>query len=202
MGRLGCSPDRDDVLSVGAVARVARVAPRTVVKWIDGGSLPGYRIALSHDRRVRREDLIAFLRRHGMPLWELERPPCVLLAGLSGQDAGRIAEALGGGITTVEVADPYEAGLAVGRHSPKAAVVGPEWGLEAARAVASRLSAAAVGVVAVLAEDTPDWPAGLAAAQFRLPLDAAGVAGMALAILATPPMSARRRLKVAGREVA
>ncbi len=60
------------VLTTGDVARICRVASRTVSKWFDSGQLRGYRIPGSQDRRIPREELVKFLKRHGMPLGELE----------------------------------------------------------------------------------------------------------------------------------
>src|SRR5437879_8825368 len=54
------------------VAKICKVAPRTVSKWFDSGRLKGYRIPGSQDRRIPREQLIRFLKEHGMPLGELE----------------------------------------------------------------------------------------------------------------------------------
>lgn len=63
------------VFTTGQIAKVCRVAARTVSKWIDSGDLPGYRIPGSLDRRVSREDLLQFLERNGMKLYELETTP-------------------------------------------------------------------------------------------------------------------------------
>jgi len=60
------------VLTTGQVAKICKVAPRTVSKWFDSGKLRGYRIPGSQDRRIPREYLIKFLKEHGMPLGELE----------------------------------------------------------------------------------------------------------------------------------
>ena len=60
------------VLTTGEVAKICQVAPRTVSKWFDSGRLRGYRIPGSQDRRIPREQLIRFLKEHGMPLGELE----------------------------------------------------------------------------------------------------------------------------------
>ena len=60
------------VLTTGQVAKICKVAPRTVSKWFDSGRLKGYRIPGSQDRRIPREYLIKFLKEHGMPLGELE----------------------------------------------------------------------------------------------------------------------------------
>ena len=60
------------VFTTGQVAKICKVAPRTVSKWFDSGRLKGYRIPGSQDRRIPREYLIRFLKEHGMPLGELE----------------------------------------------------------------------------------------------------------------------------------
>ena len=60
------------VFTTGQVAKICKVAPRTVSKWFDSGRLKGYRIPGSQDRRIPRESLIKFLKEHGMPLGELE----------------------------------------------------------------------------------------------------------------------------------
>ena len=57
-----------DVLTTGEVARVCNVAPRTVSKWFDTGKLRGYRIPGSKDRRIPLQQLVRFMRAHGIPL--------------------------------------------------------------------------------------------------------------------------------------
>src|SRR5438045_3342000 len=65
-------PAMKKVFTTGQVAKICKVAPRTVSKWFDSGRLRGYRIPGSQDRRIPREHLIRFLKEHGMPLGELE----------------------------------------------------------------------------------------------------------------------------------
>jgi len=60
------------VLTTGQVARICKVAPRTVSKWFDTGALRGYRIPGSKDRRIPLQQLLRFMKAHGMPLDELE----------------------------------------------------------------------------------------------------------------------------------
>jgi len=71
------------VFTTGQVAKICKVAPRTVSKWFDSGRLRGYRIPGSQDRRIPREQLIRFLKDHGMPLGDLEEEELhkVLLIG-------------------------------------------------------------------------------------------------------------------------
>jgi excisionase family DNA binding protein len=57
-----------DVLTTGEVAKICNVAPRTVSKWFDSGTLHGYRIPGSKDRRIPLTQLIRFMKQHGMPL--------------------------------------------------------------------------------------------------------------------------------------
>lgn len=67
---------RKDVLTTGDVARICRVAPRTVSKWFDTGKLRGYRIPGSRDRRIPMTQLVAFMRAHGIPLDGLDQGCC------------------------------------------------------------------------------------------------------------------------------
>jgi excisionase family DNA binding protein len=57
-----------EVLTTGEVAKICNVAPRTVSKWFDSGSLKGYRIPGSRDRRIPSAELIKFMKAHNIPL--------------------------------------------------------------------------------------------------------------------------------------
>jgi len=57
-----------DVLTTGEVAKICNVAPRTVSKWFDSGSLKGYRIPGSKDRRIPIRELMAFMKAHNIPM--------------------------------------------------------------------------------------------------------------------------------------
>jgi len=54
-------------LGTQRVARLCQVTPATVAHWIDQGHLKGHRTPTGH-RRVAVEDLVVFLREHGMPV--------------------------------------------------------------------------------------------------------------------------------------
>ena len=56
------------------VSRILDVNPRSVINWINQDLLPAYRTPGGH-RRIRREDLLSFLRKHQMPI------PAILLEG-------------------------------------------------------------------------------------------------------------------------
>lgn len=53
-------------LTTGQVARLCGVAARTASQWIDAGRLQGYRLPGSQDRRVHADDLVRFMRKHGI----------------------------------------------------------------------------------------------------------------------------------------
>lgn len=56
-----------DILTTGEVAKICKVAPRTVSKWFDSGQLGGYRIPGSKDRRIPLAELLVFMDKHGIP---------------------------------------------------------------------------------------------------------------------------------------
>jgi two-component system, OmpR family, response regulator RpaA len=84
------------VFTTGQVAKICKVAPRTVSKWFDSGRLRGYRIPGSQDRRIPREHLIRFLKEHGMPLGELEEEGWhkILIVGAEKLFVDRVKELL------------------------------------------------------------------------------------------------------------
>ena len=57
-----------EILTTGEVAKICNVAPRTVSKWFDNGSLKGYRIPGSKDRRIPMAQLVRFMKQHEIPL--------------------------------------------------------------------------------------------------------------------------------------
>ena len=62
------------VYTTGQVAKLCRVAPRTVSAWMSRGQLGGYRIPTGQgegDRRIPREELIRFMKAAGIPLGSL-----------------------------------------------------------------------------------------------------------------------------------
>jgi excisionase family DNA binding protein len=84
------------VFTTGQVAKICKVAPRTVSKWFDSGRLKGYRIPGSQDRRIPREQLIRFLKEHSMPLGDLEEEEWhkILIIGAESLFINRIQEML------------------------------------------------------------------------------------------------------------
>jgi len=71
-----------EVFTTGEVAKICNVTIRTVIKWFESNDLVGYKIPGSKDRRIPRENLIAFMRRYDIPLRGLaeDRKKRVLIA--------------------------------------------------------------------------------------------------------------------------
>jgi excisionase family DNA binding protein len=59
-------PKTKTIYTTHDISRLLQVNPRSVINWIEQDLLPSYRTPGGH-RRVRREDLLAFLRKHQIP---------------------------------------------------------------------------------------------------------------------------------------
>lgn len=58
--------DAKTIYTTHEVSRLLHVNPRSVINWIEQSLLPSYRTPGGH-RRIRRDDLLAFLRKHQIP---------------------------------------------------------------------------------------------------------------------------------------
>ncbi|MFC3120715.1 response regulator [Agaribacter flavus] len=54
--------------TTGEIAKFCGVTLRTVIRWIDAGKLKGYKLPGRGNNRVLRDDLVAFLHAHKMPI--------------------------------------------------------------------------------------------------------------------------------------
>ena len=103
------------------VSRLLHVNPRSVINWIDQSLLVSYRTPGGH-RRIRREDLLAFLRKHQIPT------PATLVDGkfnmLIVEDEEEVLEILKsffqrqGGYEISSASDGITALIEVGRTKP------------------------------------------------------------------------------------
>jgi excisionase family DNA binding protein len=59
-------PKAKTIYTTHEVSRLLQVNPRSVINWIEQNLLPSYRTPGGH-RRIRRDDLLAFLRKHQIP---------------------------------------------------------------------------------------------------------------------------------------
>ncbi len=128
-----------NVLTTGEVAHICNVAPRTVSKWFDSGQLRGYRIPGSKDRRIPLQQLIRFMKAHGMPLDRLETGGYRLLIVEQNPDlAAPLQKALAdeAGYEVRIAVSAFEAGVAAESLRPHALLMDVSVGMAVARDVA------------------------------------------------------------------
>ena len=61
-----------DILTTHEAAKYINVTMPTVVNWIDDGSLKAYKTKGGH-RRIKKDDLVDFLKKYNMPAFSKER---------------------------------------------------------------------------------------------------------------------------------
>ena len=64
---MSMSSKTKSIFTTHEVSRLLQVNPRSVINWIEQNLLSSYRTPGGH-RRIRREDLLAFLRKHQIPI--------------------------------------------------------------------------------------------------------------------------------------
>lgn len=169
--------------TTGKIAKLYRVAPRTVSKWFDSGRLKGYRIPGSTDRRVSEANLVAFAKEYGLPLDGLYDPETardlvlsigdVFLPDYIGQKDGLIVQ---------HEADAFAAGKAIRDPALKAVLISglPRDTVAAiCRAIRGDAELADLPVLIVCAEDDDptSWEAvGFATKALQTPADPTAIA--------------------------
>ncbi len=115
-----------DVLTTGEVAKICNVAPRTVSKWFDSGKLRGYRIPGSKDRRIPMQQLVRFMRAHGIPINGLDTGVTRVLVVERDHDMAELlskALAKEAGYDVQVVGTAFEAGAAAEAEKPHVLLV-------------------------------------------------------------------------------
>lgn len=132
-------PIEKDVLTTGEVAKICNVAPRTVSKWFDSGSLRGYRIPGSKDRRIPLGELLKFMKVHGIPLEGLNSGRTRVLIVDDDREVVDVLRRVLTEQTNYDVAtagSAFEAGLACERFKPHVLLIDAHLGNDDAQAVA------------------------------------------------------------------
>jgi excisionase family DNA binding protein len=150
------------VFTTGQVAKICKVAPRTVSKWFDSGRLRGYRIPGSQDRRIPREHLLRFLKEHGMPLGDLEAEVYhkVLLVGLDGPMQASMRDQLreSDDFRLETAASGFEAGIRAESFHPDAIIIDMALGRIESGQIAQNLRRSADHASTILIALTSDEP--------------------------------------------
>src|ERR1043166_2372948 len=58
---------RKSIYTTGEAARICQLSVQTIIRCVDTGRLKGFRAPGSRWRSIRREDLLEFMRAHGLP---------------------------------------------------------------------------------------------------------------------------------------
>jgi excisionase family DNA binding protein len=157
------------IFTTGQVARICKVAPRTVSKWFDSGRLRGYRIPGSQDRRIPRESLIRFLKEHNIPLPDdfMNDSTAVLCVS---RNTARFAEITDEKLNVWHAESSFDAAGKFQQCHPRCAVIDFETLGEEAPRLAAQLSALSCVIIGV----GNQTHAHESCAQFlQLPFDAA-----------------------------
>ena len=112
------------VFTTFETAKLCHVSPLSIINWVNAGRLPAFRTPGGH-RRIRREDLIRFMKDNGIPLpedlVEGSGKPKILVV----DDESSIREVLSEHFTTrnpsfevLAAADGFEAGRLVATFRP------------------------------------------------------------------------------------
>ncbi len=112
------------VFTTFETAKLCHVSPLSIINWVNAGRLPAFRTPGGH-RRIRREDLIRFMRENGIPLPEELKEgtgrPKVLVVDDESSIREIVAEHLTNRQNAYEVltaADGFEAGRLVATFRP------------------------------------------------------------------------------------
>jgi hypothetical protein len=176
------SYEKTQVFTTGQISKICQVAPRTVSKWFDTGRLRGYRIPGSNDRRVPRENLLVFMKEHGIPLGPLalREAAKVLLIGAANDLAREVRTELPGEEFELQTSESaFEAGMHATAWQPDCVVIDANIGRDEAEAIARGLRRArgdkAPLLIALLAQSGPNAAveSELFDDRFRAPFDIA-----------------------------
>jgi excisionase family DNA binding protein len=116
--------NRKSVYTTFETAKLCHVSPLSIINWVNAGRLPAFRTPGGH-RRIRREDLVRFMRDNGIPLPEELREGSGKWKVLVVDDEASIRELLAEHLTTransyevLTAADGFEAGRLVATFRP------------------------------------------------------------------------------------
>jgi excisionase family DNA binding protein len=115
---------RKSVFTTFETAKLCHVSPLSIINWVNAGRLPAFRTPGGH-RRIRREDLIRFMKENGIPLPEDLREGSGRSKVLVVDDEASVRDVLAEHLTTranpyevLTAADGFEAGRLVATFRP------------------------------------------------------------------------------------
>lgn len=179
------------VFTTFETAKLCHVSPLSIINWVNAGRLPAFRTPGGH-RRIRREDLIRFMRDNGIPMPEELRDgsgkPKVLVVDDEAGIREMLAEHLSTRTNPYEVltaADGFEAGRLVATFRPDVVLLDLRMpgldGFQICRTIKADPDTSATIVVAMAGFHTPETEARIlecgAIRCFAKPLEPSTLSG-------------------------
>lgn len=196
-----------DVYSTHEAARICRVTPMTVIRWIEDGRIPAFKTAGGH-RRIQRGDLEAFCRERGIPCDPLHvGRRRVLVVSIDSEERDQLAAAIRGASAEVVVdvaRDAFEGGRLLAASRPHLVIFDERAAGADVREVAERMKGdPTLGTVElVIFGPAPDGELARNLRSrgvfgcLRRPLDASAVRATVRAALGLGADTARRRSRI------
>jgi len=157
------------VFTTFEAAKLCHVSPLSIINWVNAGRLPAFRTPGGH-RRIRREDLVRFMRENGIPIPEDLRDGSGRTRVLVVDDEASIREVLAEHLSTrahpyeaMTAADGFEAGRLVVTFRPDAVLLDLRMpgldGFQVCRTIKADPETATTIVIAMTGYHTPETEA-------------------------------------------
>lgn len=157
------------VFTTFEAAKLCHVSPLSIINWVNAGRLPAFRTPGGH-RRIRREDLVRFMRDNGIPIPEELRDGSgrhrVLVVDDESSIREVVAEHLGArprGYEVATAADGFEAGRLVATFRPDVVLLDLRMpgldGFQVCRSIKADPETASTVVIAMTGYHTPEMEA-------------------------------------------
>ena len=194
------------VFTTFEAAKLCHVSPLSIINWVNAGRLPAFRTPGGH-RRIRREDLLLFMRDNGLPIPEEMQEGSGRRKVLVVDDEPSIRELLAEHLSTrpspYEVstaADGFEAGRLVATFRPDVVLLDLRMpgvdGFQICRTIKAAPESSSTVVIAMTGYYSPETEARVlecgAVRCFAKPLDPTTLSAFIDSIFETPKGSRRR----------
>lgn len=195
------------VFTTFETAKLCHVSPLSIINWVNAGRLPAFRTPGGH-RRIRREDLIRFMRDGGIPLPDELREGSGKAKVLVVDDEASIREMLAEHLTTrpnpyevMTAADGFEAGRLVATFKPDVVLLDLRMpgldGFQICRTIKADPDTSNTVVIAMTGFYSPETEARIlecgAIRCLAKPIDPGTLSGMIDSVLDQPGGKSRRR---------
>jgi excisionase family DNA binding protein len=195
------------VFTTFETAKLCHVSPLSIINWVNAGRLPAFRTPGGH-RRIRREDLIRFMRDGGIPLPDELREGSGKAKVLVVDDEASIREMLAEHLTTrpnpyevMTAADGFEAGRLVATFKPDVVLLDLRMpgldGFQICRTIKADPDTSNTVVIAMTGFYSPETEARIlecgAIRCLAKPIDPGTLSGMIDSVFDQPGGKSRRR---------